>query len=120
MILHLRDGDRTYLLRHETREPFVYSHAQRADALRAKSKGRGQYQVGSVRFQQICRADVGLKPFGDQGNNVHEGFSRLAALGRQISNFFQRQNVIGIQRCVFRLAHIMDFSRLFRCTHGIA
>ena len=98
MFLYLLDRDRPHLFRDQTREAFVQPHAQSADALRAKSHARGQHQIGAVGFQQISGADVGLKTLGDQSHNVHQGFRGLAALGGEIGDFLQGQNVIMILR----------------------
>ena len=74
----------------------MHSHAKGADTLRAKPQSCGQHQVGAVRFQQISGTDVGLKALGNQGDHVHQSLGRLAALGRQIADFFEGQDVIFI------------------------
>ena len=106
MIFDLLDGDRPHLFRHKAREPFVHCHAKSADALRAKSERRGQHEVGSVRFQQIGRTDVGLKPASDQSDDIHEGLGWLAALRREIADLFQSQDVTGIKQTI-GLAHVL-------------
>ena len=97
-----------HLLGHQSRQTFVQSHAKRADALRTKPERRGQHQVGAVRFQQIGRTDIGLKAPGDQGHDVHQSLGRLAALGRQIADFLQGQDVIFILRGS-GLAHVLNY-----------
>ena len=59
-----------------------------------KTHSRGQHQVGAVRLQQICGTDIGLKALGDQSDNIHQRFGRFAALGGQIADFLQGQDVI--------------------------
>ena len=83
------------------------AHAKSANALRAKSDGRGQHQIGAVGFEQIRRTDIGLKPFGDQGDHVHQGFGGLAALRRQIADLLQGQDIAIIVRGS-RLAHVLN------------
>ena len=94
VILHLADVYRTHLLGHQTGKALVHSHAQRADRLRLQSDRRGQHQVGAIRFQQVHRADIGVKAAGDQGDDVPQRLRRLAALGGELANLLQRQNVI--------------------------
>ena len=89
MVLHLLDCHRAHFLRHQAREPFMDRHAQCADTLRTKSKGGRQHEVGAIRFQQIRRANIGLKPFRDQGDDVHERLGRLAAFFRETADFLQ-------------------------------
>ncbi len=98
------DGHRPHLLGHQTGQAFVQRHAQRADALRAKSERRGQHQVGAVRLQQVGGANVGLKAPGDQRDDVHQRLGGLAALGREMADLFQRQNVTG-SSSAGRLSH---------------
>ena len=107
MVLDLLHGDRPHLFGNQTRQPFVQRHAQRADALRAKPDSRGQHQIGAVRLQQIGRADVGLKAPGDQRHHVHQRLGGLAALGRQIADLFQSQDVIVVVRGC-GLAHVLN------------
>ena len=105
VILHLADVHRTHLLGHQTREALMHAHAQSADRLRPQSDRRGQHQVGAVRFQQVHRADIGVKAPGNQGDDVPQRLCRLAALGGELANLLQRQDVIGF--CPFNdLGHI--------------
>ena len=78
MVLHLFHRYRPHLFRHQPGEPLVHRQPERADALAAKSDGRRQHQVGAIRFQQICRADVGVESLGDERDHIHERLSRLA------------------------------------------
>ncbi len=52
-------------------------------------------EIGSIRLQQIGGTDIRLEALADQGDHVHQRFRWLAALRREISNFFQRQNKTG-------------------------
>ena len=106
MILYLLYGHRPHLFRHKSRETFVYCHAKSADTLRAKSERRGQHEVGSVRFQQIGRTDIGLKPASNQCDDIHEGLGWLAALRREIADLLQSQDVTGIKQTI-GLAHVL-------------
>jgi hypothetical protein len=63
-------------------------HPQAANAFLAQSNGGGQHKVGAIRFQQVRRAHIGPKSFGDEGNDVHQRFRRLAAIRRKVSNLF--------------------------------
>ena len=92
-ILH---GNRQHLLRDQAGKALVDGHAEGADAARVKAEGGGQDQVGSIRLQQIGGADVGAEARGDQGNHVHEGIGRLAALLGEVRNLFHGQDVTGI------------------------
>ena len=94
VILHLADVYRTHLLGHQTGQALMHSHAQSADRLRPQSDRRGQHQVGAVRFQQVHRADIGVKAPGNQGDDVPQRLRRLAALGGELANLLQRQDVI--------------------------
>ena len=53
MLPYLFHGHRTDLFRHQSRQPFVQRHAQRADAFAAQAQGGRQHQVGAIRFQQV-------------------------------------------------------------------
>ena len=108
MVFDLLHGDRTHLLGDQARQSFVDAHPQSANALRAKSEGRGQHQVGPVRFQQVGRTDVGLKPLGNQGDDVHQGLGGLAASFGEVADFLQRQDVTGIPS-LCDLTHVLTF-----------
>ncbi len=94
MVLDLLHGDRADLLGYQAGEAFVERQAEDADTLGAQSECGGQHEVGSIRLEQISRADIGLKTPGNQSDDVHEGFGRLAALGRQGADLLQSQNVV--------------------------
>ena len=94
MVSYLLHSHRSHSFRDQARQTFMQSHAQGANALGAKSQGRGQHQVGPVRLQQVCGTDVGLKALGDQSDDIHQRFGRVAALGGQVADFFQGQDVI--------------------------
>ena len=96
MILNLADSHRLDLLRHHSGEPFLYSHAQIAYALAAKSDRSGQHEVRAIWFQQISRADIGMKAFGDKSYNVHQRLGGLAPLRYEIRNLFERQDVVNL------------------------
>ncbi len=95
MGLHVFDGNRAYLLGYEPRQPFIQRHAKLADTTRAKSEGRGEHQVGAIRLQQICRANVGVESAGNQCHHIHQRFRRLAAFGRQVIDFIEREHLTG-------------------------
>ena len=107
MILGVLHGHRTHLLRHQAGETFVNGHAQGANALRAQPHGRGQHQIGAVGLQQIGRADIGLESFGDQRDDIHQGLGGFAALGCQIADLLQGQDIAVIVRGS-RLAHVLN------------
>ncbi len=98
MILHLFDRNRPHQFRHQASEAFVHRHPQTADTLAAKPNGCRQHQIGAVRLQQISRAHVRSKSLGDQGNNIHQRFRRLAALRCEIRDLFQAQDVPDLAR----------------------
>jgi hypothetical protein len=106
MVFNLLHGYRPHLFRHKARETFVYCHTKSANTLRPKSEGRGQHKVGSVRFQQVGRTNIGLKPASNQSNHIHEGLGWFAALRRQIADLFQSQDVAGIKQTI-GLAHVL-------------
>ncbi len=74
MVFHLFGGHRAHLLGNQTGETFVQRHPKIADALRPKSKGGGQHEVGSIGFQQVGRANIGIEPVRNRRNHVHQGF----------------------------------------------
>ena len=92
MVLHLFHRNRPHQFRDQPGQPLMHRHPQAADALPAKSNGRRQHQVRAIRFQQICRADVGVESLGNEGNHIHQRFGGLPALRRQVRNFIQRQH----------------------------
>ena len=79
--------------RHQARQTFVQGQPKSANTFRAQPQRRGQHQVGSIRLQQIRRTDIGLKSPGDQGDHIHEGLGRLAALLRETADLLQGQDV---------------------------
>ena len=107
MSFHLFHRDRGNLLRHQPCQSFVQSHAKGSHALGAEPESRRQHQVRSIRFQQIRRANISLKTFGDQGDDIHESFGGFAALSRQVTDLIQGQN-IAIVRCRSGLAHLLN------------
>ena len=80
MRLHLLDCDRAHLLRNESGQAFVQTHAQGANALRPQTQRGREHQVGAVRLQQVGRTDIRMKTAGDQRHHVHQRFGGLAAL----------------------------------------
>jgi hypothetical protein len=90
---HAFHGHRAYLFRDQACESLMNRHTQGADTLPAKSDGGSQHEVGTIRFQQICGADIGLKALSDESDYVHEGFGGLAATRRQLRTFFHGQNI---------------------------
>ena len=63
-------------------------HAQCADAARVQAERGGQHQVGAIGLQQIGGADIGPEARGDQGDHVHQGVGRLAALLGEVRDLF--------------------------------
>src|SRR5262249_36824395 len=98
MILNLLHIHRPQLFRNESREPLVESEPEIADALGTKTDGCGQDKVRAVRFQQVRRADIGPKTSGDQPDDVHQRFGRLAALPGQVPDLFESQNMTRLTR----------------------
>ncbi|MGD1097405.1 MAG: hypothetical protein ABSB35_36140 [Bryobacteraceae bacterium] len=68
-----------------------------ADTFPAKSEGRGQHEVGPIRFQQIRRTNIGLKSARNQGHDVHESLGRLAAVLSEVPDLFQSEHVVGVR-----------------------
>ena len=106
MVGDVRDGDRQHLLGDQAGEAFAERHAQRADAARVQAERGGEDQVGAVGLQQISRADIGAEAHGDQGDDVHQGVGRLAALLGEVGDLLHRQDMIGVGCCV-RLGHAL-------------
>jgi hypothetical protein len=77
MVLHLFHCNRPHQFRDQPGQPLMHRHPQAADALPAKSNGRSQNQVRAIRFQQVCRADVGVESLGNEGNHIHQRFGGL-------------------------------------------
>ncbi len=92
------------MLGDQTRQTFGEGHAKRANTLRTKPDGCGHHQVGAIGLQQVDGANVSLEARGDQRHDVHQRFSRLAAIGRQMADLFQRQDVTG-STSADRLSH---------------
>ena len=89
------DRHRPHLLGDQPGQTFMQAHAQNPDTLAAEPFSGSQNQVGPVRLEQVDGTDVGFKSLGDEGDHVGEG-GGLAALGRQIGNLFQGENVVGV------------------------
>ena len=107
MVFYLFHRNRTHPLGNQPRETFMDSHAEGANTLGAEPQSRGQHQIGPVRLQQISGTDIGLKPLGNQGDDVHQGLRRLATLSRQIGDFLEGQDIIFIFRGS-GLAHVLN------------
>src|SRR5580704_243972 len=103
MFSGVRKRERPNLLGNEAGEAFVQRHAQRADALWAKSARSGEHEVGAIGFEQVDRTDIRLESTGDESDYVAEGFRRLAAIFGEVPNFLQSQNVLRVAR-IYRLA----------------
>ena len=98
MIPDVLNGHRANLFRNQADESFIDRHAELTDAFVAKPERRCQNEIGAVRFQQICGANIGAKPAGNQGDHIHQGLGRLAGLGRQVRNLIPRQHIAGVER----------------------
>ena len=96
MVADILDGDGQHLLGDQAGEALADGHAQGADAARMQAEGGGQDQVRAIRLQQIGGADVGAEARGDQGDDVHEGVGRLAALLGEVGDLFHGQDMTGI------------------------
>ena len=80
MVLDLLHGDRAAPARPPGRPGLRAAPGAACRCTRGRSPTRrGQHQVGAVRLQQVGRADIGLKPPGDQRHHVHQRLGRLAA-----------------------------------------
>ena len=66
-----------------------------------------KHQISPVRFQQIRRTDIGVKPLGDQRHNIHQSFGRLACLPCEIADFFQGQ-YMAVIALLSDLAHFLN------------
>jgi hypothetical protein len=93
MVLDLADGDGGNLLCNKSGQAFVHGHAQTADAFAAESDGCGENEIGTVWLKQIRGAYIGSKSFCDESNNIHQRFRRLAALGGEVLQLLQGQDV---------------------------
>src|SRR5579859_958272 len=74
VILHVTDGNRLHLFRHESGQSLMHSHSQIAYAFATQPNSGRQHEIGAVWFQQICRTDVRMKSFGNQSDDVHQRF----------------------------------------------
>jgi hypothetical protein len=63
--------------------------------IRAQPSVAASTRLARSGSSKIGGADVGLKAPGDQRDHVHERLGGLAALGRQMADLFQRQDVTG-------------------------
>jgi hypothetical protein len=52
------DGDGADLFGDKAGKPFMKGHAESADAVRMEAERSGKDEIGTVRFEQICGADV--------------------------------------------------------------
>ena len=98
MILDLFHGHRADLFSDQAGQAFTHCHAKFADAFPAQPDGRGQHQIGAVRFQQVGGANIDAKPPGNQRDHVHQGLGGLARLRRQVRDFVPRQHEAGLER----------------------
>ena len=110
MIADVGDGDGQDLLGDQAGEALADGHAQGADAAGMQAERGGENQVGAVGLQQIGRADIRAEAHGDQGDDIHQGVGRLAALPGEVGDLFHRQDMIGISFFV-GLAHQESPSR---------
>ena len=112
MFLCVREGKRPHLFGNQSGEAFTERHAQCADALRPEATRCGEHEICAVWLEQINRADIGLESARDQCHHIAESFCRLATVFCQISNFFQRQNVLRVARinrlAQSRLPHVLQ------------
>jgi len=111
MISGVFDGNREYLLCNEAGKTFVQRKTQNSDALPPQSKGCRQYEVRSIGFQKVGRANVGAETTGDERHHIHQSLSRFAWLMREICEFFHREDVICFS---FRLAHVLKTFHISR------
>ena len=98
MIPDLFDSHWADLFRNQADQSFIDCHAKLADGFMAKPQGRGEHEIGAVRFEQVGGANIGAKSPGNQGDHVHQGFGRLAGLRRQVRDFLPGQHMAGIER----------------------
>ncbi len=104
MVCRVFDSDGLYLFGDESGESLIEREAECADAPWVETQGRSEDQVRTIWFEQVGRADVCLEARRDEGDYVHEGVDRFAALFSEVGEFFEGQNVAGVKFFV-RLAH---------------
>jgi len=108
MLFHLLNCDRPDLLGDQAGEPSwmpirrVPIHSRRSPSVAASTR---LARSGSSR---LCRANVGTKSPGDQGDHVHSRSRPLAAFCREVGDFVQPQHIAGI-------AGTQILLRIFNC-----
>jgi len=85
----------------------VNAHAQLADAAWTQAERGGEDEVGAIGLEKVGGADVGLEALGNEGDNVHQRFGRLAFLARQIADFVEGQDIAAV-RTGRRLLQILN------------
>lgn len=90
----LLHGDRTDRLGYKARESFSQRKAEYTHAFPSETERRRKNEIRTIGLQQICRADIGLKTFRDERNDIRKGLSWLAGFARKIANLFEGKNVI--------------------------
>jgi hypothetical protein len=103
VLLCVRERKRPQLFGDQAGESFAESHPESADTLWPEATRCGENETRAIGFEQINRADIGLESACDKGHYVAEGLRRLATVFGEISNFFERQDVLRVSR-IYRLA----------------
>jgi hypothetical protein len=101
MLERVRHVHRREAFGDETGQPFVDRHPQPADAVGIEPDGGTQHEFSAFRLVEINGADVRFAAFLDQPHDVGERFSRVVAVGQQLTDFLQSEE----QRIVVSRRH---------------
>src|SRR5262245_30788636 len=102
MISRLLYGNGSNLFGDESRQTFMKSEPQHANALFAKTQRCGEDEMRSIRLQKIRRAHIGSEALRNQRYDIHQSFGGLASLLCQVRQFFQCEHIVC---CAFCVAH---------------
>ncbi len=89
--------DRRARFDHHPDQSLAQAHRDLADRVAVEPDGRAQHQALALRIEQVERADLGLHPFGDRGDDpIERGAQIFVVFTANRGDFLDQRKAISI------------------------